>query len=73
MYVSSDAVIRSKPKWSAHAIMQVRVNTKLTFKEFDDSKQWAQVSFDNRNNSLAQEKILITGWITADQLSNLPV
>lgn len=73
MYVLRDAVIRSKPKWSAHAIMQVIVNTKLTFTGFDESKEWTQVSIDNRNNPLAQEKTLITGWIPADQLSNVPV
>ena len=49
MYTLREAVIRSKPKWSAHAIMQVKVNTTLTFKEFEESKQWAQVSFDGRN------------------------
>jgi len=40
LFTLKDLIIRSKPKWSSPAITHVKVNTELTFKEFDETKHW---------------------------------
>ena len=52
MYALRDLVLRGKPKWSSPSIIQLKVNSKMTFLSFDETNAWAEVQYDGRNDPI---------------------
>ena len=62
-----------KPKWSAPTLAQVKVNSRVEFKNYDETKKWAEIIYDGKEN-LDLDGVPgkdLKGWIPLDQLSNL--
>ena len=70
LYALRDIVIRSKPKYSAPTLLSIPVNSKMTLISFDESKLWAEIEYDGRNDlqsfESAKSAALITGWVPLD-------